>query len=104
MGFGKYDAVIAQYYCEIALVSYNMRKYRASTIAWASMCLGLDVTQKQRILSSNLWNECPLITPDDIKKCGIELYKIIKSSNIKSNAVYKKFCQPQYMQIAMHYT
>jgi len=100
--FGKHVSLVSQYYCENALISYSMRKYRGSVIAWSCICLALEVITQKEIFSSKIWDNCPFesIKGDSVKHCGSDLLKILKKGDVKNLAIYKKFSQPQYFGIA----
>jgi hypothetical protein len=95
-------ALMAQFYSENALVSYQMRKYRPSLVAWACLCLAVDINFNcNEIFRSKIWEECPLgLQGLDVKACGYELLRVLKRSDVKNLAIYKKFCQDQYNGIS----
>lgn len=101
LDFCQKAALIAQYYCDNALIDYGMRKYSSSVVAWACICLAQDITYYGDAFHTNLWDLCPLDNDKAIiKKCGAELIELVMGERIQSSAIYKKFCQAQHDIIA----
>ena len=101
LDFSKKASLIAQYYCENALITYNMRKYSSSVIAWACICLAQDIVFYGDSFHTNLWDQYPLdVKKQHIQECGTELLELVSDKRRKNYALYKKFSQAQYDFIA----